>query len=84
MTDEQLYIRNPAVAATEIDAETFLVEPETGEVFYSRHAGTGGLLPDGGGTPSGAGVSRCRDRQKKPADQSFQWRGTVPLDGGNL
>jgi len=34
MTDEQLYIRNPAVAATEIDAETFLVEPETGEVFY--------------------------------------------------
>jgi len=27
MTDEQLYIRNPAVAATEIDAETFLVEP---------------------------------------------------------
>ena len=25
------YIRNPAVAATEIDAETFLVE---GEVFY--------------------------------------------------
>ena len=34
MTDETLYIRNPAVAATEIDAETFLVEPETGEVFY--------------------------------------------------
>lgn len=28
------YIRNPAVAATEIDAETFLVEPEEGEVFY--------------------------------------------------
>jgi len=34
MTAEVLYIRNPAVAATEIDAETFLVEPETGEVFY--------------------------------------------------
>ena len=34
MTAEILYIRNPAVAATEIDAETFLVEPETGEVFY--------------------------------------------------
>lgn len=31
---EVRYIRNPAVAATEIDAETFLVEPETGEVFY--------------------------------------------------
>ena len=31
---EILYVRNPAVAATEIDAETFLVEPETGEVFY--------------------------------------------------
>lgn len=31
---EFLYTRNPAVAATEIDAETFLVEPETGEVFY--------------------------------------------------
>ena len=28
------YIRNPAVAATEIDAETFLVEPDEGEVFY--------------------------------------------------
>jgi len=26
MTDEQLYIRNPAVAVTEIDAETFLVD----------------------------------------------------------
>lgn len=34
MTADVLYIRNPAVAATEIDAETFLVEPETGEVFY--------------------------------------------------
>lgn len=34
MTAENLYIRNPAVSATEIDAETFLVEPETGEVFY--------------------------------------------------
>tara|TARA_R110002110_G_scaffold90096_1_gene234481 strand:- start:7990 stop:8280 length:291 start_codon:yes stop_codon:yes gene_type:complete len=34
MTGEVHYIRNPAVAATEIDAETFLVEPETGEVFY--------------------------------------------------
>lgn len=34
MTAEPQYIRNPAVAATEIDAETFLVEPETGEVFY--------------------------------------------------
>lgn len=34
MTADALYIRNPAVAATEIDAETFLVEPETGEVFY--------------------------------------------------
>lgn len=34
MTAETLYIRNPAVAATEIDAETFLVEPESGDVFY--------------------------------------------------
>ena len=34
MTAEAFYTRNPAVAATEIDAETFLVEPETGEVFY--------------------------------------------------
>ena len=34
MTVETLYVRNPAVAATEIDAETFLVEPETGAVFY--------------------------------------------------
>ncbi len=28
------WLRNPAVAATEIDAETFLVEPTGGEVFY--------------------------------------------------
>ena len=34
MTAKVLYVRNPAVAATEIDAETFIVEPETGEVFY--------------------------------------------------
>lgn len=27
-------MRNPAIAATEIDAETFLVEPDSGEVFY--------------------------------------------------
>jgi len=27
VTVETLYVRNPAVAATEIDAETFLVEP---------------------------------------------------------
>jgi len=31
---EILYVRNPAVAAIEIDAETSLVEPETGEAFY--------------------------------------------------
>jgi hypothetical protein len=34
VTTEALYTRNPAVSATEIDAETFLVEPEMGEVFY--------------------------------------------------
>lgn len=28
------WLRNPAIAATEIDAETFLVEPDGGEVFY--------------------------------------------------
>lgn len=34
MTDSFVYVRNPAVSATEIDAETFLVEPDEGEVFY--------------------------------------------------
>lgn len=34
MSDETLYVRHPAIAATEIDAETFLVEPDSGEVFY--------------------------------------------------
>lgn len=34
MTSGKAYIRNPAVSATEIDAETFLVEPDGGEVFY--------------------------------------------------
>ena len=34
MTTGTVYIRNPAVSATEIDAETFLVEPDEGEVFY--------------------------------------------------
>ena len=28
------YTRNPAIVATKIDAETFLVEPDTGPVFY--------------------------------------------------
>lgn len=28
------YVRNPAIAVTEIDEETFLVEPAEGEVFY--------------------------------------------------
>ena len=28
------YVRNPAIAVTEIDDETFLVEPAEGEVFY--------------------------------------------------
>lgn len=28
------YVRNPAIAMTEIDDETFLVEPAEGEVFY--------------------------------------------------
>jgi hypothetical protein len=27
-------MRNPSISATEIDAETFLVEPDSGEVFY--------------------------------------------------
>ena len=31
---EPTYVRNPAIAATEIDEETFLVEPADGEVFY--------------------------------------------------
>lgn len=34
MTSGTVYIRNAAVSATEIDAETFLVEPDEGEVFY--------------------------------------------------
>lgn len=34
MTTGTVYVRNPAVSATEIDAETFLVEPDEGEVFY--------------------------------------------------
>lgn len=34
MTTGTTYVRNPAIAATEIDAETFLVEPDEGEVFY--------------------------------------------------
>ena len=34
MTTETIYVRNPAIAATEIDEETFLVEPDDGEVFY--------------------------------------------------
>lgn len=29
-----VWLRNPAVSATDIDAETFLVDPESGEVFY--------------------------------------------------
>lgn len=28
------WLRNPAITATDIDAETFLVDPESGEVFY--------------------------------------------------
>lgn len=31
---DSVWLRNPAISATEIDAETFLVEPETGEVYY--------------------------------------------------
>lgn len=34
MSDDILYARNPAIAATEIDAETFLVEPDSGEAYY--------------------------------------------------
>jgi hypothetical protein len=34
MSDDILYARHPAIAATEIDAETFLVEPDSGEVYY--------------------------------------------------
>lgn len=34
MTSTIVYVRNPAISATEIDAETFLVEPDEGEVFY--------------------------------------------------
>ena len=33
-TDAGPWMRNPSIAATEIDAETFLVEPDSGEVFY--------------------------------------------------
>jgi len=33
MSDDILYARHPAIAATEIDAETFLVEPDSGEVY---------------------------------------------------
>ena len=34
MTDDQMFARNPAVNVTEIDDETFLVDPVDGEVFY--------------------------------------------------
>lgn len=44
--DEQipavLLVRNPAVTQTTLDQDTFLVEPESGEVFY-LDALTGGL-----------------------------------------
>ena len=34
MSGRITYVRDPAIAATEIDEETFLVEPADGEVFY--------------------------------------------------
>ena len=34
MTGPVRYERNPAVSATELDGEIFLVEPESEEVFY--------------------------------------------------
>jgi hypothetical protein len=34
MNGDTYYFRNPAIAETEIDSETFLVEPNGGEVFY--------------------------------------------------
>ena len=39
---ETLYVRNPAVTETTLDDDVFLVEPETGEVFY-LNAVTSGL-----------------------------------------
>ncbi|MDA0786706.1 MAG: PqqD family protein [Proteobacteria bacterium] len=39
---ENLYVRNPAVTETTLDDDVFLVEPETGEVFY-LNAITSGL-----------------------------------------
>lgn len=34
MTTGTIYLRNPSIAAIEIDEETFLVETDDGEVFY--------------------------------------------------
>ena len=34
MPDERRYLRNPAIGATVIDEEIFLVEPDTQEVYY--------------------------------------------------
>ena len=34
MTTGIIYLRNPSIAATEIDEETFIVELDDGEVFY--------------------------------------------------
>lgn len=34
MSDDSFFLRNPAVNATEIDEETFLVGPDDGEVYY--------------------------------------------------
>jgi hypothetical protein len=34
MAEERRYLRNPAIGATAIDDETFLVEPGTQEVYY--------------------------------------------------
>lgn len=34
MSEEYIYARDPAVNVTEIDDETFLVDPADGEVFY--------------------------------------------------
>lgn len=37
-----IFIRNPAVTETSLDDDVFLVEPESGDVFY-LNAVTGGL-----------------------------------------
>ena len=41
MTGTTYYVRNPAVSETELDGEMFLVEPESGEVFYLDTMGAG-------------------------------------------